>query len=489
MAATSDIEHHGAEKAGKKNCLTESAILFESFRIEEHYFLDEGGLEGAEYCIAVPRFAPNLEPGKPEARDDHDDRQGSDDELMRQSVSLLDHTPIPRPRGVLIHCHGCRPEGIEKTADLDLSDPSYLTLMKSGFIVAMTSYRREGRIVMEAIEDVKLLRDLILVKHVFPHFPMQSDDASASTDSVGRINFLHQRFGFSIILEGVSMGGHISTLIAETEDQGFHGVVTVGAALMPKGEEQTLDFSNRPHIPVLHLVTISEPTAVSRYSERCAEEAQHPPFQSTSALKILSPVVWLVSRPGHCNMNWRERITAIRALLAWIGTGGGEEVSHVPTMFKDVTDVGPPRQSVAVFDNSEQPAKGGAWGSIVTADVYGDCLLDFLARDLELLQVNRQMKLTLEIERTPRIVKTVVAFRGHSGDSFDVNIPQGAWMLYENADQKMVLCANGSVISPTNAAQFFRAHRGMRIHIESFQPPRLARLDLKSRFEALFGPK
>lgn len=42
-------------------------------------------------------------------------------------------------------------------ADLDLSDGLYLTLLRYGWIVAMSSYRRQGRIVKGTIATIPFL--------------------------------------------------------------------------------------------------------------------------------------------------------------------------------------------------------------------------------------------------------------------------------------------------------------------------------------------
>jgi hypothetical protein len=56
---------------------------------------------------------------------------------------------------LLVHCHGCRPEGIPLDATIDEEDLLYLELLSQGYFIAMTSYRREGRILMEGVEDVR----------------------------------------------------------------------------------------------------------------------------------------------------------------------------------------------------------------------------------------------------------------------------------------------------------------------------------------------
>jgi len=62
--------------------------------------------------------------------------------------------------------------------------------MKQGWIVAMTSYRREGLIVADAMKDVNNLRNFICNEQGYPYW---------------------------VLLEGRSMGGAIVTYIAEME--------------------------------------------------------------------------------------------------------------------------------------------------------------------------------------------------------------------------------------------------------------------------------
>jgi hypothetical protein len=89
---------------------------------------------------------------------------------------------------VLLHCHGCRPVGIPLVADLDVKDGLYAELIQvmafcfdlilvcvpsfhcglvvcrvqAGWVVGMSSYRREGLIVRDAMSDVDNLREFVV---------------------------------------------------------------------------------------------------------------------------------------------------------------------------------------------------------------------------------------------------------------------------------------------------------------------------------------
>lgn len=72
-----------------------------------------------------------------------------------------------------------------------LSTAFYGRLIEAGWIVAMSSYRREGLIVRDAMDDVRILRSFIVKER-------------------GEAKL--------VMLEGRSMGGAITTYIAESAD-------------------------------------------------------------------------------------------------------------------------------------------------------------------------------------------------------------------------------------------------------------------------------
>lgn len=63
-----------------------------------------------------------------------------------------------------------RPEGTGLQADLELANNvAFSRLISEGWIVAMTSYRREGLIVCDAMKDVNNLRNFICNEYGFPY--------------------------------------------------------------------------------------------------------------------------------------------------------------------------------------------------------------------------------------------------------------------------------------------------------------------------------
>lgn len=76
----------------------------------------------------------------------------------------------PREKGhcLLIHCHGFRPEGTPPFAEMD--DLFWLRLVQQGWTVAVTSYRRSGLIVGDAIRDVFNLHNWVCKEVGIPAF-------------------------------------------------------------------------------------------------------------------------------------------------------------------------------------------------------------------------------------------------------------------------------------------------------------------------------
>jgi hypothetical protein len=69
--------------------------------------------------------------------------------LFGDLAGSLFQIAVPRDvnvRHFLIFCHGYRPDGIPKSASLDITRVQYQLLLRKGWLLASTSYRREGRL-------------------------------------------------------------------------------------------------------------------------------------------------------------------------------------------------------------------------------------------------------------------------------------------------------------------------------------------------------
>lgn len=69
---------------------------------------------------------------------------------------------------MLLYCHGHRPKDAPLQAELDTiisnsgSDGFFAKQVEQGWIVAMTSYRKNGQVIWQAMDDVVWLYDLIV---------------------------------------------------------------------------------------------------------------------------------------------------------------------------------------------------------------------------------------------------------------------------------------------------------------------------------------
>ncbi len=107
---------------------------------------------------------------------------------MVTNTQVLIAVPEDWNKKFLVVAHGLRTENLPLTADINLTKKLYKQLLDVGWMIASTSYRRNGQIFLEAVEDLDYLREYIDVKYGKPQ----------------------QAF-----IEGSSMGGAIVTLIVE----------------------------------------------------------------------------------------------------------------------------------------------------------------------------------------------------------------------------------------------------------------------------------
>lgn len=197
---------------------------------------------------------------------------------------------IARPaewnRRVLLLAHGQVPEDAPKQAGLDPTDSGYAHLLATGWLIASTSYRRNGLIVRDAIADLNALRDHIERTEGRPAL---------------------------VLLKGISMGGTIVTLMAENHADRYQGALAIALATRARDAEHPLEFSHAPKVPVLFLSNRSELDDPERYVDRVSPDA-------------LAPALWRIERDGHANVNAAEKAAALDALIRWVDTGAIERL-------------------------------------------------------------------------------------------------------------------------------------------------------------------
>ncbi|HUL55148.1 MAG TPA: SAM hydroxide adenosyltransferase [Opitutaceae bacterium] len=301
---------------------------------------------------------------------------------------------IARPaqwnRFLLLVAHGYREENAPLVADLNPAHLAYRTLLDEGWMVAKTSYRRNGLVIEDAIADLDNLRAHIAAAYGEP-----------------------QR----VVLEGDSMGGAIVTLMAERPAGRYHGAVAVDAALQVRERGSAVAFNLEPQIPLVFLVNRSELAASRQYVTAPLE-------------RPVRPVLLQVARDGHVNVSQRERLAAIRAVAAL--------VDRQPVALPSVD--GAP----AFFDATQPPAPGpsqvrlrneGGFEARVTevTGVFGNLVLTAQPDDLARADIATGTWFEL--------IAPGQAYRVFFGRDF-ADVRRGQWIAFANADGFLILGRN-----------------------------------------------
>ncbi len=302
---------------------------------------------------------------------------------------------------LVLIAHGYRPKDAPLGADLDPSDDFVRPLLEDGWAVAITSYRRNGWIIDDAIADLRALRDHIAKEH-------------------GKVE--------RCVVVGSSMGGLISTLIAEGAMEGVDGVVAIGAYLGDgKSDAFHPGLAWQPRVPILYLTNRGE--------------LDHPMDYRAKAGPGMT-ALWKVERDGHCNTSGSERLNALRAVDAWID-------GKAPEREKDGTLPPPERPSTA------RKLDGGALEGTVrqASESWGNLYTDFVAADLESLGLGRgDVAVVSGPDGSGRLEVTLVGSRGE--------VEQGKGSLYLCADAWVRVEINGG-----NAAKALGVDTGSRLRI------------------------
>lgn len=290
---------------------------------------------------------------------------------------------------VLILAHGFRATDRPLTADLFPNHLAYKTLLNEGWLIAKTSYRRNGLIVVDAMADIDALRGHITENYGVPE---------------------------RVLLEGESMGGLIVTLLAERPGERpplYAGAVAIGAALQvrdPASPETMPNF--RPQVPLLFLTNQSELDEPQAYVDS-------PVVDPTTPRSVL----WRVSRDGHVNVNQRERLAALRALNTWLDRGPSTlPVPGPATPHFDAT-IPPERLPSEVV---RHPDNLGFDARVVEVSaVYGNVFLNAQPGDFEAAGIGKMTRFLLTARDQ--------TFRVLYGRDFG-SVKRGDWVVFANAD-------------------------------------------------------
>jgi pimeloyl-ACP methyl ester carboxylesterase len=297
---------------------------------------------------------------------------------------------------VLLLAHGYRPLSAPLIADLHPDRASIRAALDEGWIVATTSYRRNGLIVEDAIADLDALRAYIVATY-------------------GQVD--------RVILEGESMGGLVVTIMAERDADLYAGAVVFDATLYAKETNGKIGLSLLPRIPLIFLATEREvPEARGYLTSLVARPSP-----------VIQPVLFLIHREGHTNINQAEHLAAFRSINAWID--GGREALPRPkdqTHYYDATVVAEPGPSTAVL----LPENHGFRTAVAEVDaVYGNILLEAQAPDFAAAGIPPMTFCTLEAGGK--------SYRTLYGRTY-TDVKDGEWIAFPDADGRTVLSRNFS---------------------------------------------
>jgi len=197
-------------------------------------------------------------------------------------------------RNLLLIAHGYRPEKAPLIPDLHPERAYLRAVLDAGWMVATTSYRRNGVVVGDAIADLDALRAHIAEAYAEPR---------------------------RVILEGESLGGLIVTIMAERDAGPYQGAVVFDATLYAKENNSAVGLSLLPRIPLLFVATLREATQPKSYLYSLVSR----PFP------VIQPALFLINREGHTNINQAEHLECFEAINAWVERGPGRRRTSAST--------------------------------------------------------------------------------------------------------------------------------------------------------------
>jgi len=282
---------------------------------------------------------------------------------------------------VLIYCHGFRPELDPLATELLPLRPAHRQLLERGWIVAATSYRRNGLVVADGFADVIALRDEIARRFGAPH---------------------------RVVVHGESMGAAIAALLLERNAEKFSGALAVGAALSLDEKGVAIDFTGRPGGPILFLSNRNEAERARAYVARAAGATA-------------PPVLWTADRDGHVNVNQREVGTALAALNGWLDGG----VAPAP---QDDTLAPEPRASTMTIAGDVARA-----AMTQRNPLYGNITLDFQTADFERLGIRPGATFTLTAGAKSVQVRLASTY---------TDVPRGEYVAFFDAEDRLLVAIN-----------------------------------------------
>lgn len=249
-----------------------------------------------------------------------------------QGSKILIAEPETWNKNVLILAHGYREPDLPLTADFEHNNIFFKTLLNKGWLIASTSYRKNGLAYVEGLEDIGILKDFILKKYGNPD---------------------------KIFIQGESMGGSIAINLSERHPRDYAGALCIDPAI-----REQLHFTRKPVIPILFLSNQSEVDQVKGYLEKLDKGS-------------VPPACWIVKRDGHLNVNALEHLEAFTALVEY---AAGQPIA----LAKDILIIPQDKPSAAVFKDD------GLYSKITRVHPkYGNLDTEIIPADFQKLNIKK----------------------------------------------------------------------------------------------------
>lgn len=285
---------------------------------------------------------------------------------------------------VLLLAHAYRTDEQPLHASLQETRPPVRPLLDEGWLVATTSFRRNGVILKDAIDDLDALRRQIAAVHGAP-----------------------QR----VYLLGEAMGGAIVARMAESLPDDYAGAVAISPEFQLQEPHPTIGLSLQPRRPLLLLANQSELSSPRGYV-------------TAAAKSTVAPVLWSVARNGHANVNSAEKLAALAAVVRWVEEGRRPEPNFNATRSPEI---GPSQVAFA-------PDRSAAAGRVLEIlPGSGDLVINFQPGDLAQLGIKPRTRFAVVVGS--RVIRVFYA-------TTPAPVKRDEWFAFPEADGWFTLAIN-----------------------------------------------
>ncbi|MEM7673221.1 MAG: SAM hydroxide adenosyltransferase [Verrucomicrobiota bacterium] len=279
------------------------------------------------------------------------------------------------------HVHGWRPSDAPHEADLNPEDPLYAALLSEGWAIGRTAFLENGVDHPAHTHALKNLKTWLIENHG----PLKT-----------------------LILEGESTAATLVLRIAEKNPELADGVIAIGPFIDMSNPEEDDYLTGQPMLPSILMSNTSEIIPALEYAAK-AIDAEVP------------AALWPLLRPGHVNVNWVERLTAVRAMESALK-------NNTQLSFNDGTQPMPHR-----LTNTQQVDNTLISAVESINPYYGNAFLAFHPDEFSAFGIPQGSY--FEFEAHGNTWKVLY------GTSYG-DVPDGEWVAFPHANERILIVRN-----------------------------------------------